>query len=218
MKKILFILILSVTVSSLIHAQAVTRAKYSSVKTTNLKPIPVETQTPPPPPPPPPAPKSEASASVYSLSSVRVNIRTGNDNKEFPSKVNVIVKTRDALNSDLSPFSQKSLDNEMRVNSDTEFGLEPDAQLRGDAKLEDFQKSGLKLQIYYYANFFADAWKIESVSMTIEFKDQFGNLHPTLGRKTIVFTNAYGFLNYDYRIMECVTDGSFTPITAVIKP
>ena len=34
--------------------------------------------------------------------------------------------------------------------------------------------------------------------------------------KTIVFSNAYGFLNNEYHIMECVTDGSFAPLTATI--
>ena len=161
MKKILFIFFLTVTLTTISQAQTITKTKYSGPKTTNLQPIPVVTQTPPQPPPAPKSNKTESAiqksdvqASVYSLSSVRVNIRTGSDNKEFPSKVIVTVKKRDALTSDWSPFSQLNLSNEMRINSDTEFGLERDPQLRGDVKLDDFQKSGLKLQINYYTNFF----------------------------------------------------------------
>ena len=60
-------------------------------------------------------------------------------------------------------------------------------------------------------------WKIESVTLILEFKDQHGNLHPTMGNKTIVFSNAYGFLNNDYRDIECITDGNLAPLTAVIK-
>jgi len=185
---------------------------------TVIKAIPV-----PPPPPPPPASTNKTaaagtqSAPVYSLTSVRVSIRTGADNKEFPSKVLVLLKTRTASIADWSPFYQLNLDNEMRINSTTEFGLERDAQKRGEAKLDAFQSSGLMLNIEYLPNFIADAWKIENVSIVLEFKDQNGNLHPTLGHKTITFTNAYGFLNNDFRHIECVTDGSFAPLTAVIK-
>lgn len=156
-------------------------------------------------------------ASVYSLTSVRVNVRTGSDNKEFPSMVLVTLKTKSAAGGDWSPFYQQNLGNEMRVNSNTEFGLERDAQLRGVATLDAFQKDGLKLILKYYPNFFADAWKIENISLVLEFKDQFGNLHPSLGSKTIAFSNAFGFLNNEYQVMECVTDGSFAPLTAVIK-
>jgi hypothetical protein len=51
----------------------------------------------------------------------------------------------------------------------------------------------------------------------LEFRDQFGNLHPALGSKTVVFSNAYGFLNSEYTLIECITDGNFAPLTATIK-
>lgn len=105
----------------------------------------------------------------------------------------------------------------MKINSDTEFGLERSPQQHGEARLDSFQTAGLRMFIRYRPNFFADAWKIEKVSLVLEFKDQYGNLHPSLGNKTIEFSNAYGFLNNDYQVMECTTDGSFSPLTAVIK-
>lgn len=181
----------------------------------------VLTPAPPPAPPPPSTNKSTTTGtqntSVYSLTAARVFIKTGNDNKEFPSKVLVTLKTKAAPISEWSPFYQLNLDNEMRINSNTEFGLERDVQLRGESKLESFQNTGLILRIKYLPNFFADAWKIENITLVLEFKDQFGNLHPTLGSKTVVFSNAYGFLNDEFRNIECITDGSFTPLTAVIR-
>ncbi len=192
---------------SIISAQQISKANLNINKTVKTNAI-TQTKT---------TNDPQTSASVYSLTSVRVNIRTGSDNKEFPSKVLVILKTKSAAITDWSSFNQLNLDNEMRVNSNTEFGLEREAQLRGVVALDAFQKDGLKLIIKYLPNFFADAWKIENISVTIEFKDQFGNLHPSLGSKTIIFGNAFGFLNNDYQVMECVTDGTFAPLTAVIK-
>lgn len=178
---------------------------------------------PAPAPPPPPAPVSKSTAAttttplVYTLTSARVKVRTGNDNKEFPSKVLVSVATRNIGVSEWPPFYQQKLDNEMRINSETEFGLERDAQLRGEIRLDAFQAAGVKLKFTYLPNLIFDAWKIESITLILEFKDQYGNLHPTLGNKTIVFSNAYGLVNNDYRIVECTTDGNFAPMTAIIK-
>lgn len=171
-------------------------------KTTAPAPAPTAKTTPAP-----------TNAVVYSLTSVRVNIRTGNDNKEFPSKVYVTMMAKSNPR-DWRNYLQFNLSNEMRINSNTEFGL--DLEGRTPTALEIFQQAGLALSISYEPNFFADAWKIESVSLILEFKDQHGNLHPTLGNKTITFNNAYGFLNNEFRYMKCYTDASFAPLTAVI--
>lgn len=166
----------------------------------------------------PPAPVNKTTATtaeplVFKLSSVRVKIKTGSDNKEFPSKVYVWIKARNQNN--WSPFYQDKLDNEMKVNSETEFGLDFKSWA-GEIGMSAFQSSGVVMRISYLPNFFADAWKIEGITAVLEFKDQHGNLHPTLGTKTIFFSNAYGFLNNEYRDMECVADANFTPLTANI--
>lgn len=220
MRKIGFITALAVLAISTTQAQIKPNVDRSRVKTT-VKELP-STPAPAPAPPPPPVNKTTTTTesgpvSVYSLTSVRVKIRTGNDNKEFPSKLYALLSTRNKPSADWSPFSQLKLDNEMKINSETEFGMERQAELKGEAKLDAFQSAGLKFSIRYLPNFFADAWKIENISLVLEFKDQFGNLHPSLGNKTIVFSNAYGFLNNEYQVIECVTDGSFAPLTAVIK-
>lgn len=218
MRKIVLLSTLALLAISITQAQIKPNVDRSKVITT-VKQLPA-TPTPAPPPPPPVNKTTNTESgpvSVYSLTSVRVKIRTGNDNKEFPSKVFALLSIRNKPGGDWSAFSQMKLDNEMKINSDTEFGLEREAQLRGETKLDAFQSSGVKFTITYLPNFFADAWKIENISLVLEFKDQFGNLHPSLGSKTIVFSNAYGFLDNDYRLMECVTDGSFAPMTAIIK-
>jgi hypothetical protein len=213
MRKIVFLSTLALLAISATQAQIKQDPNKSNVKRS--------APTPAPAPPPAPVNKTTGTESttvpVYSLTAVRVRIRTGNDNKEFPSKVLTSIRARSAASGQANPFNQSKLDNEMRINSDTEFGMERVTQYQSESRLEAFQSSGLKFRIDYWPNWLTDAWKIESVTLVLEFKDQFGNLHPTLGSKTIVFSNAYGFLNNTYWIMECETDGSFAPLTAVIK-
>ena len=211
MKKKLFFATFLLFAIAAAHAQIITKPEKKPVRK-------VLTPAPPPAPPPPSTNKSTTTgtqnASVYSLTSVRVLIKTGSDNKEFPSKVYVTLMAK-STPANWRNYLQFSLGNEMKINSTTDFGL--DLEGRPPTPLEDYQKSGLKLSISYDPNFFADAWKIESVSLVLEFKDQFGSLHPTLGSKTITFSNAYGFLNNEYRYMECFTDASFAPLTSVIR-
>ena len=88
-----------------------------------------------------------------------------------------------------------------------------------DITLDFLQNAGFHFRISYSANFQLDAWKIEGVSVTLEFRDQNGNLHPTLAQKTITFSNANGFLNgYNgTTTMICNTDGYFNPLSAYIE-
>lgn len=60
-----------------------------------------------------------------------------------------------------------------------------------------------------------DAWKIENVSLSLEFRDGKGNLHPTSGKKTITFTNASTFLDeFDKRLLICTADAYFNPLSS----
>jgi hypothetical protein len=216
MKKLLLITIpLSFTISA-VTAQVIQKTAPAAKQNVTIKTVPA---VPPPADAPPPSTNKNTGTSnqntpVYSLTSARVIIRTGSDNKEFPSKVYVTLMAKSTPSNGRN-YRQYNLGNEMKINSNTEFGL--DLEGRPPTPLEEFQRSGLSLTIAYIPNFFADAWKIESVSLVLEFKDQFGNLNPTLGNKTIVFSNAYGFLNGEYSYMECYTDASFAPLTSVIR-
>jgi hypothetical protein len=213
MKKIVFLLLAALAMA---NANAQVKIDPAKVKANaKIKQAPSKT-------PPAPAPVNKTAAAVtaplvYKLTSVRVRIKTGNDNKEFPSNVAVWLKTKNTPEGAGYPFIQRALNNEMKINSETEFGLEYHPEYAVESGLAAFQSEGLKLYIRYTPNFFADAWKIEAVTLVLEFKDQFGNLHPALGNKAIAFNNASGFLNNDYRLMECDADGNFSPLTANIR-
>src|SRR5690349_14852539 len=157
------------------------------------------------------------SSVVYSLASARVKIHTGNDNKESPSRVGISVFRSGVYYSEFdgTQLPGKLLfynsiyksEPEIKVNSDTDFSLESDYPIRPDeywfhysstpinyypaeVSLDKIQQDGLKLIIYYMPHFFLDAWKVENVTLTLEFKDAKGNPHPTLGTKDIVFSSS----------------------------
>ncbi len=231
MKKLLLSAVLCAFTLSNLYAQTKTYGTSTkSIQNTKMLNQVPSTPTPPPPPPPPPAPapattnkttdNSNQNTPVYSLTAVRVNIRTGNDNKEFPSEVGVMLRNRGCDNGGwIMQQLPENMRNEMKSNTNTEFGLDkmtnPSTQCRS---LETIQNAGIQLRIFYLPNFFTDAWKIEGVSITLEFRDQNGLLHPTLGSKTIVCNNASGFLDGTNHILMCTIEGQFVPTTSSIMP
>ncbi len=214
-KKLLFATFLLFAIAA-VNAQIFTKPEKKPVTK-------VLTPAPPPAPPPPSTNKSTTTGTqntlVYSLTAVKANIRTGNDNKEYPSNVRVTLGVRGS-GMEYAFFVQENLKNEMRSNTNTEFGLEKwRNNSMQDISLNVLQNKGIRFTINYKANFQLDAWKIEGVSVTLEFRDQNGNLHPSLGTKTITFSNANGFVNGypGTTIMTCNTDGYFNPLSAFIE-
>lgn len=168
----------------------------------------------------------------YLLSSAKVIIRTGSDNKESLSNISFELFVRDT---NYMIFAQNNCTNELKVNSENTFGLEPAKFWIRTAiastpisylnyptgsnivKLSDIEKYGLSLRIIYKPNLFTDAWKIENVNLQLEFRDAKGNLHPSSGQKTIAFTNTSTFLDcFDKRILICKADNRFNPLTSFV--
>lgn len=169
----------------------------------------------------------------YLLAAVKVNIKTGTDNKESLSNISIELAVRDSA---FGILAQNNLTNELKSNTATSIGLDKSTSYTSgyhpnsiptiyytsatgiqNIRLSDVEKYGLSLRIIYKPNFFADAWKIETVSVTIEFRDVNGNLHPGSGQKTIQFSNAATFLdNYDKRILICTADKYFNPLTSFV--
>ena len=226
MKKFLTISVLVFFITGNMNAQSTLYEKPVK-RTQTLK----TTSDPAPAPAPAPAPtqvnnvqKTAPNLPIYRITSARIHILTGNDNKEFPSKVSFSLYQKNYDESkgdrweDFGLFEVRQLKNEMKINSNTEMGLGPINNGNTSKNyLSNIQNSGLVFEIIYDPNFFADAWRIEGISLTLEVKDQNGNYHPTLGSKTINFQNATGFLNGEYRRMVCSIDGSLNGITASIE-
>jgi len=216
MKKLLLVTMLPAFIINAAFSQ-VKQKKAPAVKQKEvIKTIP--DQAPPPPPTNKTTGTTNENTPVYRLVAVKANIRTGNDNKEYPSGVRTGLSARGS-NMQHVYFLQENLKNEMRSNTNTEFGLERRGENLKDLTLDVLQNAGCQFSIIYTANFQLDAWKIEGVTITLEFRDQNGNLHPTLGQKTITFSNANGFLNgYNgTTMMVCSTDGYFNPLSSSIQ-
>jgi hypothetical protein len=240
MKKILFLVVMIVfTIAT--QAQ-ITPVEKKPVRQTPVKIIPPppatsKTPAPPPPapPPPPPPPQSAASDNTeYFLASVKVDILTGNDNKELPSIIEIDLRrlTRSvyAMGADdgttlLYNYTHANNDQqEFKPNSNNQIVLTnlytfpytfPGGSSVGwryyELYLGKIQTNGLRLDIRYYPNFILDAWKIEKVTLTLEFKDITGKPHPTMATVVVPFLNISALLKDGNNILKCETDKFLLP-------
>jgi hypothetical protein len=163
--------------------------------------------------------KKEASApSVYTLTSAKVNIRTGNDNKENGASMIFFFREADGVWGKGADLFQSGYKPELRVNSNFEMALDKVAATPASSyTLDNLQARGLYFAVYYSPNFFSDAWKVDAITMTLEFKDQFGNLHSTFGNRVIQYNISNGLLTNANWLLKATADGTFfTPSPVIV--
>jgi hypothetical protein len=177
-------------------------------------------------------------AADYKLTNVRVKINTGRDNKETPSEVYTKFCIPETGTPTYLAFAQWNLQSEMPINAEIEVGLRKLANANleitstkmtmgrayelhtggNDISLADIQKQGAKLFIYYCPHLFTDAWRVENVTILLEFKDNNGNPHPVHGSKSLSFSNAKVFLNgLDNRYLVCEVGTDISAMVAYPK-
>ncbi len=146
----------------------------------------------------------------YYLTSATVTIYTGADSKEQPACVSLDLFTN------LDPESASIMDTTHRTlvagsacdpnrtveypaNSKTTFKLDQHYRAwdgnKGEyhpekVSLSAFNQKGLTLLVGYTPRFILDAWKVNKVELTIQFKRPDGTPHPQYGNKVITFTSA----------------------------
>jgi hypothetical protein len=182
--------------------------------------------------PMPPAPTPAASNTKYYMTSARVIIETGNDNKEQLSQLQIFLNRRIGNYPHSVQFEVGLYDymtgnhpkEEYKINSTVELTMDCSVQLPnavsegwryGCLNLDIVQDAGLELTIYYSPNFPLDAWKIEKVTLVLEFKDLAGNPHPTMGRVTVPFQHASKLLhggNNEDQTLTLKTDRFLIPL------
>ena len=168
----------------------------------------------------------------YYLTKAILNIYSGNDSKERPSCVTHNLYTNSK--SYYAPKNNTSTTNligaiacgpatvsEYPANTKTTLPLTLFYNAWGDGhrgdyrpseiSLTTFSKNGLTLEIIYSANFFTDAWKIDKVELTVEFKKPDGTPHQYLGNKTITFSKS-ALMTESNTILKLVTDKFMFPI------
>ena len=167
----------------------------------------------------------------YFLTSAKITVQTGNDNKEANNSL-VYFKVGVANYNEHMAFADKNgYAPEIRVNSTTELlsnsSLDPDYHsLYSPYNSVCFYKQrGLAVTVFYDNKAWAtDAWKINSISVTVEFKDANGNPYPNpaYASKTITFP-VNGLLGYragdditnnknQLRVLMMGTDENFNPL------
>lgn len=228
MKKLIFLLLAYFLAIQTGNAQFGPLTPPQPVKKTPV----IKSQTSPPLTATPTRPQSPP-APVYYLSSVKVNIGTGSDNKESLSNVSVEFWVRQT---GYSIFAQNNLTNEMKKNSTSSIGLEmnntytsgtvpgsvPTIYKTTDAgnlriTLSDLKTYGMAVRVIYKPDFFMDAWKIENLSVTLEFRNAQGQPDAAAPTKNISFSNAATFLdNYDKRMLICTADQYFNSLTSFV--
>jgi hypothetical protein len=161
----------------------------------------------------PPAP-----VSIYTLTAAKISIKTSTDNKEYPSTALLyIMENNTIFGKGKNLFGNTIKNHELGVNTETEFSLLKFNNIAEDVfSLTNLQNKGLSFVIYYLPGFSLDAWKIESVTLTLEFKDQYGNLHPHFGNRKVIYHISNGTLTMDNFNMTGSTDGFFTPLPVTI--
>lgn len=181
------------------------------------QPTPTQPTAPPPtsttrPPAPPATP-------VYSLSGASVKIRTGADNKEGLSSV--ILNLYNA-NTNVICFQHPQVINaQFDSHSEMQFRLVKfSMQGRPDNApsllLNAIQSNGLRFDIGYTPNFIFDAWKVQGLTLVLEFSDQFGKPHPSLASVPIQISNAVGTLDGTNNKMSCYIDKNFRSLNSTI--
>jgi len=167
----------------------------------------------------------------YFLTSAKITVQTGNDNKEANNSL-VYFSVGVANYNDHMAFALASgYAPEIRANSTTELlpnsSLDPDYHsLYSPYNSVCFYKQrGLAVTVFYDNKAWAtDAWKINSISVTVEFKDANGNPYPNpaYASKTITFP-VNGLLGYragdditnnknQLRVLMMGTDENFNPL------
>jgi len=203
-------------------AQKASDPAKADIKTTPIIKAPIRTQptavrTAPVSDNPPISTASGPKSSDFFLTSAKATIYTGNDSKEQPSQVQMQISLAEGVGSYMVPTWEYR---EFAVNSATELPFQfyyDRNYYPGKMCLTNVENAGVKIFIYYSPNFLLDAWKIEKVILTLEFRDGNGNLHPILGTKNIIFFNIGALLKKGQEGLVCEADKFMMPTKTYLK-
>lgn len=159
----------------------------------------------------------------YFLSVAKVTIKTGKDNKELNSKLLISVYPVIGTDNYKKGFFLENYMPELKIWSTNEFTLPKAPGFdKSFNSLGQYKQGGVMVDILYNTAgngpfFITDAWKIDEVSVVLEFKDKYGNPHPTMPSKTIYFTNGDDmYLDFLKWHLYCRTDEYFNVLPPFI--
>ena len=165
---------------------------------------------------------STVSDADYFLAVAKISVKTGKDNKEKGSSVIFRVYPASGTNNYRRGYCQENFKDELKIWSTDNFTLPRAADFdQNFNSLANYKQTGVMIDINYNTvgngPFFAlDAWKIDEITVTLEFKNKNGQAHPTMGTKILSFTNSNMYLDYTKWQLYCKTDQYFTTLTPTI--
>lgn len=171
-------------------------------------------------------PQTPATATVndadYFLAVAKISIKTGKDNKENGSTVILRVYPASGTNNYRRGYCQENYKSELKVWATDNFTLPRSSAFdQNFNSLANYRQTGIMVDINYNTVgngplFALDAWKIEEVSVTLEFKNKNGDPHPTMGSKIISFSGSDMYLDFKKWQLYCKTDQYFNTLTPTI--
>lgn len=158
----------------------------------------------------------------YFLAVAKITVKTGKDNKETGSKLILRVYPATGADNWHKGYCQENFTDELHVWSTDNFTLPRATGFdQNFNSLANYKQTGVMVDINYNTMgngpfCLLDAWKIDEVDVTLEFKDKSGNPHPSMGSRTVYFNNSNMYLDYKKWQLYCKTDQYFTPLTPAI--
>jgi hypothetical protein len=158
----------------------------------------------------------------YFLAVAKISVKTGKDNKEKGSKLILRVYPAAGADNWRRGYSQENFSDELKIWNTDYFTLPRAATFdQNFNSLANYKQTGIMVDINYNTvgngPFFAlDAWKIEEIVITLEFKNKNGDPHPAMGSKIISFTGSDMYLDFKKWQLYCKTDQYFNPLTPFI--
>ncbi len=183
-------------------------------------PPPPRTNTAPPPPPPPTTTANDPAA--FFLTSAKVTVLTGDDDKEWPTEIGFrLFRTPPMPAQKNDPvwncFAYPTYTEALPARSTREFTLLRDA-LRDDlVSLQSIQSTGLTLAIDYRIRNNWTFWKISTIWIELEFKDRSGKPHPIFGYKKLMFAEPVR-MQIQSGNLECILDRFLMPQRTAFAP
>lgn len=153
----------------------------------------------------------------YFLSVARITIKTGNDNKDAGAKLILRVYPTTGTDNYRKGYLLDSYTQELKKWGNDEIPLPRASEFdQSFNSLANYKQTGVMVDVLYdtwggpYPPL--DAWKIEEISVTLEFRDKNQNLHPTMGSRIIHFPNSNPYLDFTKWHVFCKTDQYFNPL------
>ena len=169
-----------------------------------------------------PASTTSLTDADYFLAVAKITIKTGKDNKETGSTLIFRVYPAAGADNWHKGYSQENYKTELKVWSTNNFTLPRATGFdQNFNSLANYKQTGVMVDINYNTVgngpfFITDAWKIDEVDVTLEFKDKNGNPHPTMGSKTIYFNSSDMYLDFKKWQLYCKTDPYFNALSPSI--